>query len=290
MTATLPLPRRIYKNTEELSIIGFGGIVVCSVSQKEADDYLAEAIDLGINYFDVAPSYFEGEAELKLGNALRPWRKGVFLACKTTRRDGAGARQELETSLKRAHTDHFDLYQFHAVTTLDEVAQILGPGGVAETFIKAKEQGLLRYIGFSAHSVEAALALLDQFPVDSVLFPLNVVSIKNGNFGLQILEKAKEKGAARLALKAMALTPWEAGETHTYRKTWYKPIDDPDLQDKALRYTLGLDITAAIPPGHYELYRRAVDIAGRYQPLGPEELADLEQRIQSLTPLFPVKE
>ena len=112
MTATVPLPRRIYKNTEELSIIGFGGIVVCSVSQKEADRYVAEAIGLGINYFDVAPSYFEGEAELKLGNALRPWRKGVFLACKTTRRDGAGARQELETSLKRAHTDHFDLYQF----------------------------------------------------------------------------------------------------------------------------------------------------------------------------------
>lgn len=290
MTATVPLPRRIYKNTEELSIIGFGGIVVCSVSQKEADRYVAEAIGLGINYFDVAPSYFEGEAELKLGNALRPWRKGVFLACKTTRRDGAGARQELETSLKRAHTDHFDLYQFHAVTTMDEVAQILGPGGAAETFIKAKEQGLLRYIGFSAHSVEAAQALLDQFPVDSVLFPLNVVSIKNGNFALQILEKAKEKGAARLALKAMALTPWEAGETHTYSKTWYKPIDDPDLQDKALRYTLGLDITAAIPPGHYELYRRAVDIAARYQPLSPEELADLEQRIQSLTPLFPVKE
>lgn len=290
MTTKGPLPRRIYKNTEELSIIGFGGIVVCSVSQKVADDYVAEAIDLGINYFDVAPSYFEGEAELKLGNALRPWRKGVFLACKTTRRDGAGARQELETSLKRAHTDHFDLYQFHAVTTLDEVAQILGPGGAAETFIKAKEQGLLRYIGFSAHSVEAALALLDQFPVDSVLFPLNVVSIKNGNFGLQILEKAKEKGAARLSLKAMALTPWEAGEAHTYSKTWYKPIDDPDLQDKALRYILGLDITAAIPPGHYELYRRAVDIAARYQPLSPEELADLEQRIQPLTPLFPVKE
>jgi len=115
------------------------------------------------------------------------------------------------------------------------------------------------------------------------------VSIKNGNFGLQILEKAKEKGAARLALKAMALTPWETGEPHTYSKTWYNPIDDPNLQDKALRYTLSLDITAAIPPGHYELYRRAVDIAARYQPLGPEDLADLEQRIQPLTPLFPVK-
>ena len=290
MKAHTQVPWRLYKDKDELSIICFGGIVVCSVSQKEADRYVAEAIDMGINYFDVAPSYFEGEAEIKLGNALQPWRKGVFLACKTTRRDAAGARAELETSLKRAHTDHFDLYQFHAVTTLDEVSQILGPGGAAETFIKAKEAGLVRYLGFSAHSVEAALALLEQFPLDSVLFPLNVVSIKRGNFGLQILEKAKEKGVARLALKALAYTPWQEGETHTYSKAWYKPIENPDLQDKALRYTLGLDITAAIPPGHYELYRRAVDIASSFKPLTKEEQSALEGAVAGLTPLFPIKE
>ncbi|AEJ20389.1 aldo/keto reductase [Gracilinema caldarium] len=284
------LPRRIYKGKDELSIIGFGGIVVCSVSQKEADHYVAEAMDLGINYFDVAPSYFDGEAEIKLGNALKPWRKEVFLACKTTRRDAAGARAELETSLKRAHTDHFDLYQFHALTTMGEVSKILGPSGAAETFIKAKEAGLVRYLGFSAHSVEAALTLLDQFPIDSVLFPLNMVSIKQGNFGLQILEKAKEKGAARLALKALAYTPWQEGEPHTYSKAWYKPIEDPDLQDKALRYTLSLDITAAIPPGHYELYRRAVDIASHFKPLTQEEQNTLDQAISGLTPLFPLKE
>lgn len=285
-----PMPQRTYKGNDALSIIGFGGIVVCSVSQKEANRYVAEAIDLGINYFDVAPSYFDGEAEKKLGNALQPWRKNVFLACKTTRRDATGARLELETSLKRAHTDHFDLYQFHAVTTLDEVSQILGPGGAAETFIKAKEAGLVRYLGFSAHSAEAALALLDQFPVDSVLFPLNVVSIKRGNFGLQILEKAKEKGAARLALKALAYTPWQEGEIHTYSKAWYKPIEDPALQDMALRYTLGLDITAAIPPGHFELYRRAVEIASQFKPLTREEENALDQAIVGLTPLFPLKE
>ncbi|MCA1949148.1 MAG: aldo/keto reductase [Treponema sp.] len=290
MKSILPFPRRLYKNGDKLSIIGFGGIVVCGVSQNEADNYVAEAIDLGINYFDVAPSYFEGEAEIKLGNALRPWRNGVFLACKTTRRDAAGAREELETSLKRAHTDHFDLYQFHAVTTLEEVHRILGPGGAADTFIKAKEEGLVRYIGFSAHSVEAAFALLDQFPIDSVLFPLNAVSVKQGSFGLQILEKAKEKGAALLALKALAYTPWQEGEAHSYSKTWYKPIDDPALQDLALRYTLSQDITAAIPPGHYELYKRAIEIARRFTPLTSEEEAALDRAIAGLTPLFPIKE
>jgi predicted aldo/keto reductase-like oxidoreductase len=281
-----PIPKRKFKNQDELSILGFGGIVVCSVSQKEADSYVSEAIDWGINYFDVAPSYFDGEAEIKLGNALRPYRDRVFLACKTGKRDAEGAQRELETSLERAHTDHFDLYQFHAVTTLEEVDQILGPHGAAETFLRAKDRGLVRYVGFSAHSVEAALALLDRFPGDSVLFPLNFVSVQRGNFGLQIVERAKQKGAARLALKAMAYSPWGEQEKHTYAKAWYKPIEDSDLQEKALRYTLGLDITAAVPPGHYELYRRALEIAANYKKLSSEELAELQRVAEGVTPLF----
>ena len=83
----------------KLSVIGFGGIVVCGMSQKEADRIVAEAFDRGVNYYDVAPSYFDGEAETKLGPALEPFRKRSFLACKTMARDAAGARTELERSL-----------------------------------------------------------------------------------------------------------------------------------------------------------------------------------------------
>ena len=80
-----------------------------------------EAIDRGINYFDVAPSY--GNAEEQLGPALRPYRDNVFLACKTGRRDAAGAREEMEQSLRKMQTDHFDLYQLHAITSDEDVAQ-----------------------------------------------------------------------------------------------------------------------------------------------------------------------
>ncbi len=130
-----PLPRRPYKNGIDLSIIAFGGIVVCGLSQEEASRRVAAAYDRGVNYFDCAPSYFDGEAEIKLGEALRPYRSKVFLAEKTTRRDAKGAREELERTLQRFHTDHVDLYQFHAVGSMEDVDKILAPGrGCGDVF------------------------------------------------------------------------------------------------------------------------------------------------------------
>ncbi|MGB9605523.1 MAG: aldo/keto reductase, partial [Bryobacteraceae bacterium] len=103
-----PLPRRRYRDDVELSIVGFGGIMLVGMEQAEANRLVAEAVDRGVNYFDVAPSYGDGEAETKLGPALEPYRKQVFLACKTQHRDAAGARRELGQSLRRLRTDHFD--------------------------------------------------------------------------------------------------------------------------------------------------------------------------------------
>ena len=111
--------RSLGQTGEMLSKIGFGGIVVMNAAPAEASALVKLAIDSGINYFDVAPSY--GDAEIKLGPALEPYRKGVFLACKTGKRTKAEARAELEQSLKNLRTDHFDLYQHHAVTSLEDV-------------------------------------------------------------------------------------------------------------------------------------------------------------------------
>src|SRR5512147_3030023 len=99
------IPKRKYRDNVKLSVIGFGGIVVCGMEQNLADRTVAESWYRGINYYDVAPTYFDGEAETKLGIALKPYRKKAFLACKTTIRDAQGAAKELEQSLKRLHTD-----------------------------------------------------------------------------------------------------------------------------------------------------------------------------------------
>ncbi|MFB3825838.1 MAG: aldo/keto reductase [Bryobacteraceae bacterium] len=281
------LPRRRYKGNIELSIIGFGGIVVVGQEQKDADREVAQAIDRGVNYFDVAPSYAKGEAEIKQGNALAPYRKNVFLACKTQERTAEGARRELEQSLTRAHTDHFDLYQFHAVTTMQDVETILGPGGAGETFLKAREQGKVRHLGCSAHSVEAALAMIERFPLDSILFPFNYICFGQGNFGPQVIAKAKEKGVARLALKAMAKTRVVKGAPRKYPKCWYEPLDDPEQARQALRFTLSQDITAAVPPGDERLFRLALDIAARFKPMSPSEQKKLLAATAGIKPIFP---
>jgi aryl-alcohol dehydrogenase-like predicted oxidoreductase len=242
-------------------VIGFGGIVVMGNEQKAADRTVADSVERGINYFDVAPSYGDGEAEIKLGPALRPFRNDVFLACKTGKRDAAGARQELEQSLRRLHTEHFDLYQFHAVSSMEDVEKILRPGGAAELFVKARKEGKVKYLGFSAHSAEAALALMDRMELDSILFPVNYVCWRQGGFGPQMLQKAKEKGLARLALKAMARTTVPKGAKRPYEKCWYTPVEERALAARALRFTLSQDITAAIPPGDERLYAMALEIA-----------------------------
>jgi aryl-alcohol dehydrogenase-like predicted oxidoreductase len=256
-----------------------------NATPEEASLAVRHAIDRGVNYFDVAPSY--GDAEIKLGPALEPFRKDVFLACKTGMRTKTEARKELEQSLKNLRTDHFDLYQHHAVTTLEEVDTILGPGGAMETFIEAKAEGKIRFIGFSAHSVEAAMAMMDRFEFDTILFPFNFTAWNAGNFGPQVMAKAKEKKMGILALKAMAKGPWQEGADRTgYPKCWYEPLSDPEDIVMGLRFTLSHPVTAAIPPGDEGLFRQALAVSDKIKPLSKSELKSIEEKALKGVPLF----
>jgi predicted aldo/keto reductase-like oxidoreductase len=277
--------RSLGRTGEMLSMIGFGGIVVMNATPEEASAAVRHAIDNGVNYFDVAPSY--GDAEIKLGPALEPYRKDVFLACKTGMRTNAEARKELEQSLKNLRTDHFDLYQHHAVTTLEEVTTILGPGGSLETFVEARNEGKIRFIGFSAHSVEAAMALMDRFAFDTILFPFNYATWNAGNFGPQVMAKAQEKNMGILALKAMAKGPWQEGADRTgYPKCWYEPLMSPEDITMGLRFTLSHPVTAAIPPGEEKLFRQALSVSGNLKPLKKSEIQDIKEKALKGVPLF----
>jgi aryl-alcohol dehydrogenase-like predicted oxidoreductase len=277
---------RAYGNTGiSLSIIGFGGIVVMGAEQDEANRRVRAAFDRGINYYDVAPTY--GDAEERLGPALVGLRDQVFLACKTTKRNKQEAAEELRTSLKHLQTDHFDLYQLHAVSSVEEAQTCLGPGGALEAFLEARDAGMVRYLGFSAHSAEAAVWLLEQFPFDSVLFPVSYSTFYEGGFGPQIMEAAQKRGAARLALKAMARRPWPEGADRSIaQNTWYEPHTDPKEAELALRWALSQPITAAIPPGDPRLFNMALDIAERFMPLSAQEQETVLERAGQNQPLF----
>ncbi len=276
--------RALGRTGEKLSIVGFGGVVVMNTTSEQASALVAEAIDAGVNYFDVAPSY--GNAEDMLGPALEPHRKGVFLACKTQGRTREAAARELESSLRKMRTDHFDLYQHHAVTKRADVETILGPGGAMEAFLAAKKAGKIRFIGFSAHSVEAALALLEGHAFDTILFPVNYGTWNAGHFGPQVLAQAQEKGMGILCLKSVCKQPWPQGAPHRYDKCWYEPFDTPEEVSAALRFTLSHPITAAIPPGNEGIFRMTLQAAQRFEPLSPAEAEAMKAKGLAATPLF----
>jgi predicted aldo/keto reductase-like oxidoreductase len=276
--------RALGRTGEKLSVVGFGGIVVMNATTEQAAERVRAAIEAGVNYFDVAPSY--GNAEDMLGPALEPHRKGVFLACKTQGRTKEAATKELESSLLKMRTDHFDLYQHHAVTKKKDVETILGPGGAMEAFEAAKKAGKVRFLGFSAHSVEAATALLDGFAFDTILFPVNYATWHAGGFGPQVLAKAKEKGMGILCLKAMAKGPWPEGATKRYAKCWYEPLDTPEDAAMGLRFTLSHPVTAAIPPGDETLFAMALKLAAGFQPLSAAEVDAIKKRGLAASPLF----
>jgi aryl-alcohol dehydrogenase-like predicted oxidoreductase len=281
-----PLPKRPLGRTgEKLSIIGLGGLVLADETQDTADALVREAVASGINYFDVAPSY--GNAEDRLGPALRPYRKDVFLACKTLKRDRAGAAEELERSLRKLETDHFDLYQLHALSRREDVEQAFGAGGAMETFIKARKEGKVRFIGFSAHSAEAALMAVGRYDFDTILFPVNFVCFLKGGFGPQIIAAAKEKEMGILALKALARQSWPEGAARSeWPKCWYQPILDPAEAELSFRFTLSQPVTAAVPPGDKRLFPKALELARRFTPLVADEEAKVRELASDLTPLF----
>lgn len=268
----------------KVSVIGFGGIVVRGATPQQAHERVQKAIDRGVNFFDVAPSY--GDAEVKLGPALEPWRDEVVLACKTRRRDRDQARRELEQSLEHLRTDYFELYQLHAVDSIEEVEQVSASGGAMETLLEAREEGLVKYLGFSAHSVEAAMMLMERFDFDTIMFPVSPSSWYAGNFGPQVLQHAQEKQMGILALKAMVRGSSRRNSSIDIPKAWYEPMTEPDEAVTGLRFALSHPVCLALPPGNEDLYQMALDHFHEFEPLEDQEIERLKREASQQNPLF----
>ncbi len=274
-TSVAGVPRRVLGRTgREVSVVGFPGLALTHHEQKEATAGLHKAFERGINYFDVAPAYGkDGKCEIQMGVGLQGIdRDDYFLACKTKMRDKDGAQEELDRSLKRLKTDHFDLYQLHCLQRPEEVIEALAPGGAMETILKAKEQGKIRAIGFSAHTTKAALLALRNFRFDTAMFPISFVEYFTIGFGKPVLKLAAEQGVAVLAMKAMCRGRWPKGMERT-RKWWYRSVEEKDEIDLAWRFVLSQEpVAAGIPPSFLDLVDKAIDAARDFRPITEEEL------------------
>ncbi len=166
--------RRLGRLGHESSVIIYGAAALAEVDQDTADRSVQEALDGGINHFDVAASY--GDAELRLGPWMPRIRDQIFLATKTGERERDAAWAQINASLERLQTDHVDLLQLHAVGDLDELDKVTGRGGALEAAVRARDEGLVGAVGITGHGPTAAqthLEALRRFDFATVLTPLN---------------------------------------------------------------------------------------------------------------------
>lgn len=283
------LPRRVLGRTgEKVSVVGFPGLALSHYDQDRCTAGLHDAFERGVNYYDVAPAYGrDGECEIKMGVGLGGIdRSRIFLACKTGKRDKEGARKELERSLRRLKTDHFDLYQMHCIRRPEEVKQALGPNGAMETFLKAREQGKVRYLGFSAHTTKGALAAIKGFRFDSIMFPINFVEIFTVGIGKEVLESAEKYGAAVLAIKPLSTGRWPEGAERT-RKWWYRTTETQEEVNLAMRFTLSQKcVVAGIPPSFLDLLDKTIEAGKSYRPITEAEIQKLRETAKTCESVF----
>ncbi len=255
------IKRELGSTGYQIAPVVYGGIISMDDGQDASDRYVSWAIDKGINYFDVAPSY--GDAQEKLGNSIRPFRKDIYLACKTGCRLKKDAQKEFDESLRLLHTDYFDNYQMHALSTMEDIEQAFGPGGVIELMVHAKEEGLVRKLGITCHNEDVALKALSIYDFDTVLFPLNWGVNMGKDFGSRISKVAKEKNIGLLGMKTLIHRAWvneEERMNSSFTKSWCKPIsENNELALAALKYTLSLGPDAVVPPGDFNNFSFVVE-------------------------------
>lgn len=191
----------------QASALGLGGFHLGAADQKEAVEIVARALDAGVNFFDNAWEYHEGESEVRLGAALKGKRDQAILMTKvcTHGRGKDVAMRMLEESLSRLQTDHLDIWQIHEVVYYNDPDLIFAPGGAAEALLLAKQQGKVRFIGFTGHKDPAIhLKMLSHdFPFDTVQMPLNCFDASFRSFEKQVLPEANRRGIAVLGMKSL---------------------------------------------------------------------------------------
>jgi uncharacterized protein len=209
LLAETPMPMTTLGKTGlRVSRIAVGGWDMSLTSVEIGVGIIHRAIELGVNFFDSANSYNEGRSDQAYGKAIdKARRQKVLLMSKSKTRTYEGAMKDLDDTLRKMNTDHLDLWQCHTVSTPEDIDQILGPKGALEAFVKAKQQGKVRHIGFSGHHNPAVhqrmLASFDGW--ETIQHPVNLVDPHYQSFVRNVLPKARAKGMGCLAMKTNAM-------------------------------------------------------------------------------------
>ena len=269
--------RRLGRTGHLSTVVTFGAAAIGRVDQDVADRAIQQALDHGVNHIDVAPRY--GDAELR----FKPWmsriRDHVFLGEKTAERTREAAWEQLHRSLERLGTDRLDLYQLHSVGKLTDLDLCTARGGALEALVRAREQGLVRWLGITGHTHSAPsthLEALRRFPFDTVMFPLNFVLWANADYrhdATMLLDECASRDVGVHIIKTVAKDPWgDRPRTHT---TWYEPFTDQAIIDRAVAFVLSQPVTTLTTAGDVTVLPKVIDAAARFRRLSVEDEAAL---------------
>jgi len=280
---------RRFGRTNHMSTIAiFGAAAFWEISQTDADKVMEQVIEAGVNHIDIAPSY--GQAEIRVGPWMPRERNRFFLGCKTMERTKDGAWTEMQESLKRLQTQSFDLYQCHAITTMEDLDAVTMKGGALETFEKARQEGLTKYIGITGHGIDAPriyLEALRRFDFDTVLFPLNFVQMSIPEFRTsaeELIATCKAKDVGTMVIKTITKAPW--GERPHTATTWYEPFDQQAEIQKAVNFALSYDVTGLCTAGDTRVLPMVLEACKNFTPLREPELEEMIQSGKQFEPLF----
>jgi predicted aldo/keto reductase-like oxidoreductase len=270
------------------SVAIFGGAAFGDITQSVADTVMEQVIAAGVNHIDVAPSY--GIAEERLGPLLKRKRQHFFLGCKTTERKAEAAWQEMQASMKRLQVEQFDLYQIHAIMSQEELDAAMQKGGALDTLIKAREEGMTRFLGITGHGMttpQLFLQAIQRFDFDTVMFPLNYGLFAQEEYriaALELLNECKARNIGTMIIKSVTQGPWkERPRTHT---TWYEPFHTLQSIQESVNFVLSQDVTGLCMAGDITVIPMVLQACEQFIPLTEEEQNTLIERGKALEMIF----
>ncbi|MDD4144487.1 MAG: aldo/keto reductase [Prolixibacteraceae bacterium] len=283
------LPRRKFGRTGEyVTMLGTGGFHVGWTTEKDAQEIIETALEGGVRFFDTAESYSKGLSEERYGKFLTPkYRDLIFLMSKTTGPDAKTVREHLEGSLRRLKVDQIDLFQVHSVRTPQDVDDRI-QNGVLDVMMKAKEEGKIKYIGFTGHQNPFAHAhMLDRTSesdiFDGVLMPVNVLDQVYFSFTKNVIPKALDRNLGIMSIKSLA-----DGRFFAKKEQARWTTDDPVIPnylsvEEAMHFVWSLPVSVLITGSETaEMMREKIDLARSFTKLSEDQKITLVEKVRDI--------
>ena len=272
------------KTRFKVGILSLGGQATIEMqgTEKESEEIINRALDLGVNYIDTAASYGRGQSQINIGRVLKTRRSEVWISTKTHDRTYDGSMRLLEESLKSLQTDHVDTWQLHNVKTRAEFDQIFSDSGAIKALEKAKSEGMVRHLGITGHYEPLILLeAIRRYPFDQILLAVNAADVHYLSFKNYLLPEAQKLQIGivgmKVATRGRMLSSWTPPPINEQPERMASPKPGTINIKEALTYNMSLPVsTTIIGVDNVDQIEENVKIASEFSPLSEEQMKEIE--------------